>query len=180
MAPAPLRSKSGWGRPPGARAGSRLRRGERAADLARDALGSWVGVGATIVLVAAAAVSAAQRDQRAGPVTVVALVLSGLALAEPQLVLMAVRRHDHAAGERALFLLDRAHRAEAMAVEVTRELDRLHGEIARLAARVETAGHASAVRASVSDAPVDDQDTSGRPKQDSSVQGGRAVLGWLP
>ncbi|WP_192809453.1 DUF1003 domain-containing protein [Actinomadura rudentiformis] len=177
--PAPLLPRSGWERHPRVRSGPRLRRGERAADLARDALGSWVCVGATIVLVAAAVVTAVQHDHRAGPAAVVALALSGLALVELPLVLMAVRRHDRTAGEQALFDLDNAHRAEAVTEELTQELERLHTEIARLAARVETAGHASAARASMADAPATRTSPGGR-GQDSGAQGGRAVLGWLP
>ncbi|XVQ06545.1 hypothetical protein ACQP1W_28255 [Spirillospora sp. CA-255316] len=156
------------------RSGPRLGPGERAADRVRDALGSWAGVATTIVLVAVLAAAAARHDHRAGPVAVTALILAGLAPVGAGLVLMAIRRHDHTVGEQALFDLDTAHRAEVRAAELTRELERLRTEVARLAARVETAGRACTANA---DTPDGGAGPAAGPDEDSD---GRAVLGWRP
>ncbi|TDB83046.1 hypothetical protein E1264_30025 [Actinomadura sp. KC216] len=150
-----------------ARSAARLGPAERAADLVVGALGSWAGAGMVVVLVVAAATAAARDDHRAGPVAVVALAVSARALLEVALVLVAVRRHDDNAAGHARAGVDAARRSAALAEEHTRELERLRAEVARLAARVETAGHASR-RAAPSGGPDDDQG------------GGRAVLGWRP
>lgn len=125
-------------------------------------------IGTLVIIVFAAVLTAVRHDQRAGPVAVVALAVSALALVEVSVVLVALRRHDRDTGERALFDLDVARRAEAVAAEHPRELEGLRTEIARLAARVETAGRASGSRAPCG------------PDEDTGDQGGRAVLGWRP
>jgi uncharacterized membrane protein len=157
-----LRRRSGWELHPGVRTGRRLSRAERAADAARDALGSWTFICVLTAGTVAAAVWAFWHDRHVGAVTVLDLVLSGLTLLEVSLVLMAIRRHDRAVGEQALYDLDVTRRAAAAANEAHTKLEELHTEIARLAARVEVSRRP----------PSSDDDEGG--------QGGRAVLGWRP
>jgi uncharacterized membrane protein len=133
-----LRAHSGWESHPGVRAGARLTRGERAADSARDLLGSWPCVGAVVILVTIATALVSRHDHYAGAVALLNLVVSGFALVAVSLVLMAVRRIDRTASEQALYDLGSARQAHAVTEEVLGELDQINSGLARLAARVET------------------------------------------
>ena len=59
------------------------------ADRARDGLSSWIVVAEACAVVAVGIAAALRPDDRTGPVTVVGLVLSGVAVVELPLVLMA-------------------------------------------------------------------------------------------
>jgi uncharacterized membrane protein len=137
--PVGLRQRRSWELHPGVRSRSRLPLRERAADMARDVVGSWTFVAAAGGLVAVGIVTAVRHDRQAGPVAVLGLVLSGLALVGVSLVLMAAGRADRITGEVALHQLDSDRRAAAGIDEVRDEVDQLRGEVARLTARLETA-----------------------------------------
>ena len=112
--------------------------GERAADRARDGLGSFTFAAGAAVLIGVTIVLAVRHDDRAGPVAVLGLALSGLTLVELSLLLMAARRADRTAAESALYELESDRRAAAGVGELRDEVERLRGDLARLAARMET------------------------------------------
>jgi uncharacterized membrane protein len=120
------------------RSHGRLSVRERAADTARDVVGSWTFAVAAGVLVAVGIAEAVRHDRQAGPVAVLGVVLSGLVLVGLSLVLMAARRADRIAGEVALHQLDSDRRAAAGIGEVRDEVEQLRGDLARLTARLET------------------------------------------
>jgi uncharacterized membrane protein len=130
-----LRAQTGWEAHPGVRSGARLRRGERAADLARDLLGSWPCVGVVVVLVTITTTLVQRHGHHLG--AVLALVVSGLALITVSLVLMAIRRIDRAASEQALYALGMARRAQAVTEEILTEVDQINAGLVRVAARIE-------------------------------------------
>jgi len=130
-------SRAGWARHPGVRSGRRLTPGERSADVVVRVVGTWsylLVLAGAIVVAAAVAVA---RDRRAEAVTVLSLVLSAVALIEVSLVLMAGRRAERNTTEAALYDLDQGRRAAAAAEDVRGEVQRLHEEVARIAAQAE-------------------------------------------
>jgi uncharacterized membrane protein len=135
-----LRPRRGFELHPGVRSNDRLSRGERAADLARDGLGSWIFAAAGGVLVIVGIVMAVRWDEDVGLVPTLLVVLSGLALVELSLVLMAARRAARTAGEVALYDLESDRRAAAAVEELRDEVERLRGDLARLIARLQTSG----------------------------------------
>lgn len=131
-----LRAQTGWEAHPGVRSGARLRRGERAADLGRDMLGSWPYVGVVVVLFTIITTMLVQRHgHHAG--AVLAVVVAGFALVSVSLILMATRRIDRSASEQASYALGMARRAEALTEEILNELDQVNAGLVRVAARIE-------------------------------------------
>jgi hypothetical protein len=78
---------------------------------------------------------AIRRDAGSGEVARLSLVLSGLALLEVSVVLMATRRRERNSAEAALYDLDQSRRATAVAEDLRGEVERLHADLARLAAQ---------------------------------------------
>jgi uncharacterized membrane protein len=132
--------RPGWARHPGVRSGRRLTFGERAADRLWGAVGSWSYLAVLAAVVAAAAVTAVRHDERTGAVALLSLGLSALALVEISLVLMAARRAERNTTEAALYDLDQGRRATAVAEDLRDEVQRLHADLARIAARVDRSG----------------------------------------
>jgi hypothetical protein len=120
------------------RSAGRLSPGERAANRARNGLGSWTFAGTTAVLIAVAAAVAVRSDDRAGPVAILGLALFGFAVVELSLVLMAARSADRAAAEVAVYDLEWDRRAAAVIDDVRDEVARLRADVARLTARLAT------------------------------------------
>jgi hypothetical protein len=110
---------------------------ERAGELASGLLGSWVFLGVVLLVVAVAAAFADLHDRGEGAVAALEVIVPGVALAAVSLVLMATRRADRAAGERALRHLEATQRTQAAGQEILGELHQLNSSLARLAARVE-------------------------------------------
>jgi uncharacterized membrane protein len=125
------------GRHPGIRSGHRLRPGERAVDLACRVAGSWPYA----ALLVAAIVAGTAVAVSTGAVAVLGLGLSTLALLEVTLVLMAARRAQRTATEVAIYHLDQARRSAAATEELRGEVQRLHADLAWIAARTEKASH---------------------------------------
>jgi len=134
-----LRPLRAWELHPGVRSGDRLSRGERAADLVRDGLGSWpvTLVGAVLL---GSGVAMAVRGGGAGPVAVLGVILCGLVVLDLSLLLMTARRADRTASELASYDLASKRRAAAAAADLRDEVDRLRAELARVAARLQTSG----------------------------------------
>jgi uncharacterized membrane protein len=126
---------------PGVRSGSRLTFGERAADVVLRAAGSWAYWVLLACAIAVAGTLVVRHDRNADAVALLSLGLSGLALLEVSLVLMAARRAERTTAEIALDHLDRSRRATAVAEDLRTEVQRLHAELARLAARTERSGY---------------------------------------
>jgi uncharacterized membrane protein len=135
----PPRKPAGGGRVRG-----RLSVRERAADRARDIVGSWTFALAATVLVAVAIVVALRYDRQAGPVAVLGLVLSGLALVGLSLVLMAAGQAYRTAAEVAMHQLDYERRTAAGVAGVHDEVEQLRADVARVTARLETSARSRA------------------------------------
>ncbi len=130
-----LRTPSGWDGHPGVRSGRRLGGGDHAAELLVRVAGSWCFLAVVIIGTGAGAAVTVLRDSRAGPVALLGLVLSALALVEVSLVLVAIRRADRIACDVARYHLDQARRAGAVVDELRDEVQRLRTDLARVAAR---------------------------------------------
>jgi uncharacterized membrane protein len=131
------RADAGWARHPGVRSGPRLTMGERTADLVSQAAGTWSYLTVLAAAIIVAGTVAVWQDDRAGAVAMLSLVLSALALIEISLVLMAGRRADRNLREAALYDLDQGRRATAVAEDLRGEVQRLHEDLARIAAQAE-------------------------------------------
>jgi uncharacterized membrane protein len=131
----------GWDQHPGVRTGHRLTLGERAADLVFRATASWTYLAVLAAAITVGVVMAIQRDAGAGVVAQLSLVLSGLALLEVSVVLMAARRWERHTTEAALYDLDQSRRATAVAEDLRSEVERLHADLARLAAQTARSAH---------------------------------------
>jgi uncharacterized membrane protein len=125
----------GWDRHPGVRTGHRLTLGERATDLVFRGTASWTWLALLATTTTVAVVLAVQHDGGAGAVAQLSLVLSGLALLEVSVVLMAERRRERNTIEAALYDLDQSRRATAVAEDLRDEVERLHRDVARIAAQ---------------------------------------------
>ena len=135
------RGANGWDAHPGVRSGRRLGPGDRATDLVCRAAGSWRYLFLLAAGIAAAVLLTAPHDRRAGAVDLLALGLSAVALLEVTVVLMAARRHDRTTTELALYDLDQSRRSTAVAEDLRAEVQRLHADLARIAAQTERLGH---------------------------------------
>jgi len=130
-----LRRAEGWELHPGVRSADGR---DRAADLARDVLGSWTFAVVAAALVVASVVMSVRRDHAAGAASLLNVVVSGLVLLELSVVLMTARRSDEMAGEVALFELESDRRSAAAVEDLRDEVERLRGDLARLTARLQT------------------------------------------
>jgi uncharacterized membrane protein len=140
-----------------------LGRGERAADLARDVLGSWTFAAAAAVLVCASVVTAVRRDQAADVAAILSVVLSGLVLVELSIVLMTARRTDEIAGEVALYNLESNRRAAAAVEDLRGEVERLRADLARLTARLQTSARPIGETYNTSTGDTGETDNTGEP-----------------
>jgi hypothetical protein len=138
-----LRWRREWELHPGVRSASRLSLGKRAANRARDGLSSWIVVAWTCALMAVGIAAALRPDDRTGPVTVLGLVLSCVAVVELPLVLMATRPADQTAAELALHDLDSTRPAAAAIKDLRDEVQRLRGDLTGRAARLQTSSKQS-------------------------------------
>jgi hypothetical protein len=129
--------RRGWDQHPGVRTGRRLGPGERAADVVGRIAGSWLYLTAVIVAVLVGVAIALPRGNLAGGLA----ALAALASVEVFLVLMAARRAERIAMELALYHLDQARRAAAIAEDLRGEMQRLHADVARIAAHTEKASY---------------------------------------
>jgi len=131
-----------WDQHPGVRTGRRLGRGEHVADLLCRVAGSWTYLIVVTVAVLAGAAAALHHDSGADGLARLGVGLASLALAQVSLLLMVARRAERIAGELALYDLDQARRATAIAEDLRGEMQRLHADVARIAAYSEKAGGA--------------------------------------
>ena len=137
--PPRVSGRRGWDQHPGVRTGRRLSPGEHAADVLCRVAGSWIYLISMVVMIGVVAVVAVTQSHPAGG----GVGLVGLALVQVSVVLMAARRAERIATELALYNLDQARRAAAVAEDLRGEMQRLHADIARIAAYTEKAGHPS-------------------------------------
>ncbi len=133
-----LRLRHGWELHPAVRADDRTTAGERAAGRAGDVLGSWVVVASAPVLVALGVAVAIWHDGHGGPIALLGLGLSGLAVCELQLVLLMARRADRTAAQVALYDLEWDRQRAAAVDELREDVGRLRADLARLAALMES------------------------------------------
>jgi len=132
--------RPGWDQHPGVRTGRRLRPGEHVVDVFCRVAGSWTYLIMVGIAVLAGVAVALSHDSRAGGLTRLDVGLSALVLAAVSLVLMAARRAERIATELALYNLDQARRATAIAEDLREEMARLHTDVARIAAYAEKEG----------------------------------------
>lgn len=139
--PLPVTGRHGWDQHPGVRTGRRLRPGEHVAEVFCRVAGSWAYHVLVVVGVLVAAAVALSADRQVDAVTCLAVGVSALALIEVSLVPVAARRAERIAAELALYDLDQVRRANAVAEDLRREMQRMHADIARIAAYSERAGY---------------------------------------
>lgn len=137
--PPRVSGRRGWDQHPGVRTGRRLSSGEHAADVLGRVAGSWIYLISVFVMIGVVAVAAVTQSHLAG----VGVGLVVLAPVQVSVVLMAARRAERIATELALYNLDQARRAAAVAEDLRGEMKRLHADIARIAAYTEKAGQPS-------------------------------------
>lgn len=89
----------GWHEHPGVRAGRELMRGERAADLMRNGMGSWAFVAGFCALMAAWMAFNGSRGFDPYPYILLNLMLSTLAGLQGAILLIAARRADQISAE---------------------------------------------------------------------------------
>ncbi|WP_203822687.1 hypothetical protein [Paractinoplanes ferrugineus] len=134
-----LAARTGWARHPGVRTGPRLELADRAADALCRVLGSWTWLIAASVTILAAGTMTLRHDHAVGGAARLAVALSVLAVLQVSALLRAIRRADRIAAEVALYHLDQARRAAAVAEDLRDELARLHTDVARIAAHLDIA-----------------------------------------
>lgn len=121
-----------WQRHPHVRTGSQLTFGERAADIMRNAFGSWAFVGGFLLFMASWMVLNSVLLSHGGfdkyPWILLNLGLSMMAGLQGALILIAAKRADRVQAEQAM-----AHYAE------TRKLDQLQTQNNEMTSRIETA-----------------------------------------
>jgi uncharacterized membrane protein len=83
-----------WHRHPAVRSGDQLSRGERAADLLRNSMGSWAFVGGALVFLALWMIGNRNVGFDPYPFILLNLVLSCLAALQGAILLIAARRAD--------------------------------------------------------------------------------------
>ncbi|GAB2808909.1 hypothetical protein GCM10027176_12100 [Actinoallomurus bryophytorum] len=105
--------------------------------MVRDLLGSWASLAAILVLMAAGVTLTDLHDRHADAVVVLTLLVSGITLAFVSLVLMATRRLDRLARDRAFHERESARRFLAVNEEILEQTEQLNAGLARLSARVE-------------------------------------------
>jgi len=133
-----------WDQHPGVRTGRRLGPAERAGDLLCRVAGSWAYLIMVTVVALAGVAAALQDDNRAGGLARLGVGLAALALVEVSVMLLAARRAERIATELALYDLDQARRLAAIAEDLRGEMQRLHADVARIAAYSEKAGYPAA------------------------------------
>jgi hypothetical protein len=126
--------RHGWDLHPGVRSYGELIRRDRAADLARDLLGTWTVAMAGVCLAVAGIVLTVRHHLPA-----VTVELAGLAVLALSVLLMTARRRDQITAEVALYELESDRRAAVAIEELRDEVERLRGDLARLTARLQIA-----------------------------------------
>jgi uncharacterized membrane protein len=116
----PLRHR-GWRHHPGVRSGEDLSRGERAADILRNGMGSWTFVFAALVFLAGWMVGNRSHGFDPYPFILLNLVLSCLAALQGAILLIAAKRADQISSELAVHDYETNLEADAIVKEI-REL----------------------------------------------------------
>ncbi|MFD1507082.1 hypothetical protein ACFSBG_15600 [Georgenia yuyongxinii] len=98
------------------------------------------------ILVALGIAVAVWHDRAQGPVALLTLGLSGLMVCDLQLVLLQARRANRMAAQVALYDLEWDRRRAAAVDELRDDMGRLHADLARLSALVETTRTPQATR----------------------------------
>lgn len=88
-----------WHHHPGVRSGERLTRGERAADVMRNGMGSWAFVFAALTFLAGWTVGNGRHGFDPYPFILLNLLLSCLAAMQGAILLIAAKRSDQIASE---------------------------------------------------------------------------------
>ncbi|GGK73506.1 hypothetical protein GCM10012284_04250 [Mangrovihabitans endophyticus] len=91
-------------------------------------------------VVVAGVVEVVPSDRNDAALAGLAVGLSAFALIGTALVLLAARRAERIAIELALYHLDQGRRAAAVAEDLRDEMERLHTDLARIAAHADIAG----------------------------------------
>jgi uncharacterized membrane protein len=101
-----MATRSHWHRHPGVRSDDQLSRGERAADLLRNTMGSWGFVFGALLFLAGWMVGNRDAGFDPYPFILLNLVLSCLAAMQGAILLIAAKRQDQVASELALHDFD--------------------------------------------------------------------------
>lgn len=91
-----------WHRHPGVRSGEQLTRGERSADVLRNAMGSWGFVGGAVLFLAGWMLGNRNTGFDPYPFILLNLILSCLAAMQGAILLIAAKRQDQISSELAV------------------------------------------------------------------------------
>ena len=112
-----------WHRHPGVRSGDQLTRGERAADLLRNSMGSWGFVFTALAFLAGWMIGNRNVGFDPYPFILLNLILSCLAALQGAILLIAAKRQDQVASELAMHDYD-VNQATEHIVEAIHSLTR--------------------------------------------------------
>jgi uncharacterized membrane protein len=125
--------RASWDAHPAVRTGDELTRGERAADLVRNGMGSWAFVFAAGLFLAAW--MAVNRNQGFDPYPFILLnlVLSCVAAMQGAILLIAAKREDQINSDLASHDYQTNVETDRLVHDLLARMDALHAEVARLA-----------------------------------------------
>ena len=117
-----------WRRHPGVRTDAQLTRGEKAADLIRNGMGSWAFVFAAIVFLTIWMLANRDAGFDPFPFILLNLVLSCVAALQGAILLIAARRADQISAELAMHDFETNTEALELLRRISRQLDEASGQ----------------------------------------------------
>ena len=118
-----------WHRHPGVRSGDQLTRGERAADILRNGMGSWGFVFGALLFLAGWMLGNRSHGFDPYPFILLNLLLSCLAAMQGAILLIAAKRQDQISSELALHDYETNVEADAVVKSVERLTQEIHERI---------------------------------------------------
>jgi uncharacterized membrane protein len=126
---APMTDRTLWHRHPGVRSGEQLSRGERAADLLRNGMGSWAFVLGALVFLAGWMVGNRNVGFDPYPFILLNLVLSCVAALQGAILLIASRRQDQISSELAAHDYETNVEADDIVKSIRDIVQEIHDEV---------------------------------------------------
>jgi uncharacterized membrane protein len=120
---------SPWHRHPGVRSGDALTRGERAADVLRNAMGSWGFVGGALLFLAGWMLGNRDVGFDPYPFILLNLILSCLAAMQGAILLIAAKRQDQISSELALHDYETNEEADEIVKAIHTLTKEIHGKV---------------------------------------------------
>ena len=120
---------SPWHRHPGVRSGDELTRGERAADVLRNAMGSWGFVGGALLFLAGWMLGNRNVGFDKYPFILLNLILSCLAALQGAILLIAAKRQDQISSELAMHDYETNQEADEIVKAIHVLTKEIHGKV---------------------------------------------------